>query len=415
MHEERTMHASSHVSLVETCRFFFSGTWSTLRLHVSRGTTFPSHALDIVKLQLRLSQNSPLRLFVDIDFDFRHQDAVIAEVTSHSKRWYEVYIVATRRLLRQLIRTSLHYSQLRRLVISTYSSMESDMSIDAPQLTSLGLHGRGRVSPNMFPASNLRQFTGYFSDALEFHTFISVASSLEKLLVQSIDRAGYSHRPPLIPVTLRHLRQLSYLPSSETCSNYLISPNLRVLSVMQRVDNITTVAELYSRSHFSLEKLYLCHNLQFSAVAPFLETDAVRGLIHLHLEVDDTTASDWITALTVTPSFCIFPGLSELSMVDYLSKALSNPDIAQRYLAMVRSRLPKDDGAATCCYLESFLKKVDLCVWHPEGAENIYVNGFRAFREGVLDAECHLTDDIEGNGRSHRHIGLRLCRDIAGI
>ncbi|KAK0232004.1 hypothetical protein EDD85DRAFT_98039 [Armillaria nabsnona] len=136
--------------------------WSTLQLHVSRGTAFPSHALDIVKLQLRLSQNSPLRLFVDIDFDFRHQDAVISEVTSHSKRWYEVYIVATRRLLRQLIRTSLHYSRLRRLVTSTYSSIESDMSIDTPQLTSLELHGGGRVCPNIFPASNLCQFTGCF-------------------------------------------------------------------------------------------------------------------------------------------------------------------------------------------------------------------------------------------------------------
>ncbi|PBK83530.1 hypothetical protein ARMGADRAFT_672651 [Armillaria gallica] len=251
---------------------------------------------------------------------------------------------------------------------------------------------------------------------MEFHTFISVATNLEKLGVQSIDRAVYSYKPSLIPVTLRHLRQLSYFFSSETCPNYLISPALRVLSVMQQVgSDINAVAELYSRSHFSLEKLYLYHNLQFSAVAPFLETDAVRGLVHLHLEVDDTTASERITALTVTPSFCIFPGLLELSMVNYLSKALSNPDIVQCYLAMVRSRLPKDNGAATCCYLESFLKKVDLCVWHPEGAENIYVNGFRAFREGGLDAECHLTDDIEGSGRSHRHIGLRLCRDIAGI
>ncbi|SJL12730.1 uncharacterized protein ARMOST_16161 [Armillaria ostoyae] len=386
--------------------------WSTLRLHVSRGTNFPSHALNIVKLQLRLSQNSPLRLFVNIDFDFRHQDAVISEVMSHSNRCYEVYIAATRRLLRKFIRTSLHYSQLRRLVISTCSSMESYMSLDAPKLTSLGLHGGGRVCPNIFPASNLCQFTGYFSDPMEFHTFISVATSLEKLGVQSIDQAGYSK--PLIPVTLRRLHQLSYLSSSGTCPNYLVSPALRVLSVMQHVDDITAIAKLYSRSHFSLERLYLCHNFQFSAVAPFVETDAVRGLTHFHLEVDDSTASDWITGLTVTPSFCIFPNLSELTMVDYLSKSLSNPDNAQRYLAMVRSRLQKDNGAATCRYLESCLKKVDLCIWHPEGAEDIYVNGFRTFREGGLDANVHFSADIKG-GRPFWDFGLRLCREIAGI
>ncbi len=73
---------------------------------------------------------------------------------------------------------------------------------------------------------------------------------------------------------------------------------------MQRVDDIKAVSALHSRSHFSLGKLYLCHNFQFSAVAPFVETDALRGLLHLHLEVDDTAVSDWITP---PPPFACFP------------------------------------------------------------------------------------------------------------
>ncbi|PBK63285.1 hypothetical protein ARMSODRAFT_1088596 [Armillaria solidipes] len=63
--------------------------WSTLQLHLSRGATFPSHALDIVKLQLRLSETMPLKLFVVIDFDLRQYDTVISEVMSHSNQCYE--------------------------------------------------------------------------------------------------------------------------------------------------------------------------------------------------------------------------------------------------------------------------------------------------------------------------------------
>ncbi len=399
--------------------------WSTVKLVLSRRAgIIPSHALDIVRQHLRLSRNSPMKLIIiDIDYDdFPQGDVVISEVMSHSNRWEDVCFLAPGRQLRNFSRGFRRLSQLRRLVVTSYDNWEFNVSSDAPKLTSLGLHGRGRVSPNMFPASNLRQFTGYFSNALEFHTFISVASSLEKLGVQSIDRAGFSHRPPLIPVTLRHLRQLSYLPSSETCPNYLISPNLRVLSVMSQADNITTVAELYSRSHFSLEKLYLCRDcIQFSVAASFVKTDAVCDLTYLHLEVDNSTVSDWITALTVTPSFCIFPNLSELTIVNRLSqgKSLSNPDNARRYLAMVRSRLVKGNGATTCHYLKSCLKKVVLCVWHPKDAEDIYVNGFRAFREGGLDAIFRVngngdsSDDIsDGPGRSYWNIGPHICRQI---
>ncbi|KAK0442196.1 hypothetical protein EV421DRAFT_599566 [Armillaria borealis] len=399
--------------------------WSTVKLILSRRSDIiPSHALDIVRLHLRLSQNSPMKLIiVDIDYDdFPQGDAIISEVLSHSNRWEDVCLLAPGRQLRNFSRGFRHLSRLRRLVITSYGDWEFNVSSDAPKLTSLGLHGRGQVSPNMFPTSNLRQFTGHFSDAVEFHTFISVATSLEKLGVQSIHRAGHSNKSPLTPVTLRRLRQLSYLPSSGTCPNYLISPALQVLSVMQHVDNITAVAELHSRSHFSLEKLYLCRDcIQFSAAVSFVETDAVRDLTYLHLEVDDSTASDWITALTVTPSSCLFPNLSELTIVNRLSqrKSLSDPDNAQRYLAMIHSRLMKDNGATTCHYLKSCLKKVDLCVWHPKDAEHIYVNGFRVFREGGLDAISRVngngdsSDDIsDGPGRSYWNIGPQICRQI---
>ncbi|KAK0191990.1 hypothetical protein F5146DRAFT_1222226 [Armillaria mellea] len=374
--------------------------WSTLYLHVPRRATFPSHALDIVKLQLRLSQNSPLKLTMDMNFDFKQDDAIINEVMSHSNRWCEVSFTGTRRQLWKILGNSPGYSQLRRLVISTpYKSLGSTdpESINAPKLTSLGFHGGGRILTS-----------------LEFHAFISAATILEKLGVRSIDRAAYPNNPPLIPVTLPRLRQLSYLDISGTCPNYLISPALRVLSVMQQVDDITAVAELYNRSHFSLEKLYLCHNFRFSAVARFIETDALRSLVYLHVEVDDSAASDWITALTVTPSFCIFPNLSELTMgnsVTYLCESLSTPDNAQRYLAMVRSRLPKANGAATHHYLQSYLKKIALCVWHPQEAEDIYVSAFKAFRAGGLDANFHYSDGEIG---SYWNLGSRLCTEIAG-
>ncbi|KAK0215571.1 hypothetical protein IW262DRAFT_1400955 [Armillaria fumosa] len=399
--------------------------WSTVKLVLSRRSgIIPSHALDIVKLHLRLSQNSPMKLIIiDIDYAESPQgDAVISEVISHSDRWEDVCFLAPGPQLRNFSRGFRRLSQLKRLVVTSYGDWDFNVSSNAPKLTSLGLHGRGRVSPNMFPTSNLRQFTGYFRDPMEFHTFISVATSLEKLGVQSIDRATYPNKPLLVPVTLRHLRQLSYLESSQTCPNYLISPALRVLSVMQRVDNINAVAELYNRSHFSLEKLYLCRDcIQFSAAASFVETNAVRDLTYFHLEVDDSTAFDWITALTVTPSSCLFPNLSELTIVNRLSlgKSLSNPDNAQRYLAMVRSRLVKDTGAKTCQYLKSCLKKVDLCVWHPKDSEDIYVNGFRTFREDGLDAIFRVngngdsSDDIsDGPGRSYWNIGPHICRKI---
>ncbi|KAK0496560.1 hypothetical protein EDD18DRAFT_1167039 [Armillaria luteobubalina] len=396
--------------------------WSTLKLVLSRRSgIIPSHALDTVKLHLRLSHNSPMKLIIiDIDYDESPQgDAVISEVISHSDRWEDVCFLAPGPQLRNFSRGFRRLSQLKRLVVTSYGDWDFNVPSNAPKLTSLALHGRGRVSPNMFPTSNLRQFTGYFRDPVEFHTFISVATGLEKLGVQSIDRAVYPNKPPLIPVTLRHLRQLSYLDTVETCPNYLISPALRVLSVMQRVDNITAVAELYNRSHFSLEKLYLCRDcIQFSAASSFVETDAVRNLTYFHLEVDDSTAFDWIIALTVTPSFCLFPNLSELTIVNRLSqgKSLSNPDNAQRFLAMVRSRLV---GATKCQYLKSCLRKVTLCVWHPKDAEDIYANGFRAFKEDGLDTIFRVngngdsSDDIsDGSGRSYWNIGPHICRKI---
>ena len=109
----------------------------------------------------------------------------------------------------------------------------------------------------------------------------------------------------------------------------------------------------------------------------------------------------------------MFPNLSELTMVNmviYICQSLSNQDNAQRYLAMVRSRLPKDNGAATHHYLESCLKKVALCVWHPQEAEDIYVNAFRTFREGGLDASFHFS---AGKIGSYWKLGSRLCTEIA--
>ncbi|KAK0191993.1 hypothetical protein F5146DRAFT_1222228 [Armillaria mellea] len=395
--------------------------WSTVKLVLSRRSgIIPSHALDIVRLHLHLSQNSPMKLIIiDIDYvESLQGDGVISEVISHSDRWEDVCFLAAGRQLQNLSRGFQRLSHLKRLVVTSYSDWEFNASADAPKLTSLALHGQGRVSPNMFPTSNLRQLTGPFCDPVEFHNFVSAATGLEKLGVQSIDRAEYFGKSPLIPVTLHRLRQLSYLPASGTCPNYLITPALRVLSVMQCVDNMTAIAKLYSRSHFSLEKLYLCRDcIQFSSAASFVETDAVRDLTYLHLEVDDSTASDWITALTVTPSSCLFPRLSELTIVNRLSqgKALSTPDNAQRYLAMVRSRLVN----RTCQDLGSCLGKVTLCVWYPKDAEDIYVKGFRALREGGLDAIFRAngngdsSDDISDEpGRTYWNIGAHICRQI---
>ncbi len=84
-------------------------TWSTLQLHVSRGATFPSHALEIVKLQLRLSQNSPLKLIIDtyhIYFNFKQDDAVISEFMSRSNRWYDIDFKGTRRQLWMILGNS---------------------------------------------------------------------------------------------------------------------------------------------------------------------------------------------------------------------------------------------------------------------------------------------------------------------
>lgn len=71
--------------------------------------------------------------------------------------------------------------------------------------------------------------------AVEFYNFVSVAIRPEELGVQSTgenDWTESSDKPRLVPVTLRHLRQLSYLPFSEKCAKYLITPALRIPSVV---------------------------------------------------------------------------------------------------------------------------------------------------------------------------------------
>ncbi|KAK0437970.1 uncharacterized protein EV420DRAFT_1753302 [Desarmillaria tabescens] len=381
--------------------------WSTVRLVKTHNSLFPLHALHIVRLQLQLSRNSPLKLLLYCDNpDEVIEEALITELVSHSSRWFRVYIRAFAPVLRQLTKRLGNLSELKKLTLEGFRGQESDsdMFFDVPNLTSLRLDEAYRVLPSMFPTSNLYQFTGSFYDGPEFRNFISAAPRLEVLRVQAIGEGQQtppSNKPAPVPVTLHHLRQLSYLTSSETCTQYLTLPALRILSAMQSAGNTNAMGSLYSRSHFSLDQLYLCRScIQFTAAAHFFETNAVHRLTHLHLEVDHSSASEWITALTVTSSSCLLPHLSDLTIMALLFEdtELADPDEARRFLDMVRSRLPHRDGVNSS--LKSFLKKIKLLIWEPSDAQDIYVDGFKALREGGLDANFHFVVGAPSIGRS---------------
>ncbi len=395
--------------------------WSSVRLIKTRNSFFPLHALHIVRLQLQLSRNSPLQFFLDCDIrDEVIEEALIAELVSHSSRWFAVYIRAFAPVLRQLSKRLGNLSELKKLILKGFMGQEpdSDMFFDAPNLTSLRLDEAYRVLPSMFPTSNLYQFTGSFYDGPEFRNFVSAAPRLEVLRVHAIGEGRQtppSNQLAPVPVTLHHLRQLSYLTSSDTCIQYLTLPALRILSAMQSAGDTNAMSSLYSRSHFSLDQLYLCRNcIQFTAAAHFFETNAVHRLTHLHLEVDHSSASDWITALTVTSSSCLLPNLSILTVMALLFEdtELADPDEARRFLAMVRSRLPDRDGIHPP--LKSCLKKIKLLIWDPSDAQDIYVDGFRALREGGLDANFHFAIGAPSIGQTLPnswlwHIGPMVC------
>ncbi|PBK80578.1 hypothetical protein ARMGADRAFT_1068953, partial [Armillaria gallica] len=354
--------------------------WSSVRLIKTRNSFFPLHALHIVRLQLQLSRNSPLQFFLDCDIrDEVIEEALIAELVSHSSRWFAVYIRAFAPVLRQLSKRLGNLSELKKLTLKGFMGQEPDSDI---------------VLSSMFPTSNLYQFTGSFYDGPEFRSFVSAAPRLEVLRMHAIGegrQTSPSNQPAPVPVILHHLRQLSYLTSSDTCTQYLTLPALRILSAMQNAGNTNAMSSLYSRSYFSLDQLYLCRScIQFTAAAHFFETNAVHRLTHLHLEVDHSSASDWITALTVTSSSCLLPNLSILTVMALLFEdtELADPDEARRFLAMVRSRLPDRDGIHPS--LKSCLKKIKLLIWDPSDAQDIYVDGFKALREGGLDANFHF-------------------------
>ncbi|SJL16207.1 uncharacterized protein ARMOST_19726 [Armillaria ostoyae] len=304
-------------------------------------------------------------------------------------------------------------SALKTLTLKGFREWDfhSNMIFDAPNLTSLCLDSSCRVLPSMLPSSNLRQFTGGFYDGAEFRNSISAVPRLEVLGVQVIgggQRTQSSSVAAPIPVTLHHLRQLSYLSYSETCTKYLTLPALRILGTMQSTCNTSAMTALYSRSHFSLDELYLCRScIQFAAAAHFFEMSSILDLTHLHLEVNNSTVHDWITALTVTASSCLLPNFSQLTVVAHAvgrSILVSDLDESRRLLDMVHSRLP--DSAEVNPSLKTYLKKIDvLILWEPLGARMMYVDGFRVFREGGLDANLHFAEEASPLW----NIGPMLC------
>ncbi|KAK0442106.1 hypothetical protein EV421DRAFT_594294 [Armillaria borealis] len=394
--------------------------WSTVSLVKVFPSFLPPHALDIVRSQLQLSRDSPLKLLLYCDNpDGVNEEPLIKELVSHSSRWFSVYIRAFAPVLRQLsaVLETRNLSELKTLTLEGFRQWEFDSNVffDAPNLTSLRLDYSCRVLPSMFPTSNLSQFRGSFYDGAEFRNFISAAPRLEVLWVQVISgrQSSSANQPAPIPITLHHLRQLSYLRSSETCTEYLTVPALRILSATQSsANNINAIAALYDRSRFSLDQLYLCRSCTcFAAAAHFFETDAVRHLMHLHLEVDTSSASDWITALTVTSSSCVLPNLSDLTVMALIfdDSGLTDPDQARRFLDMARSRLP--DRAGVNSSLKSCLKNIKLLLWEPFDARDIYIDGFKALREGGLDANFHFSvSDVTRNWLWH--IGPMICSGI---
>ncbi len=400
--------------------------WSTVSLVNVFPSFLPPHALDIVRSQLQLSRNSPLKLLLYCDNpDGLNEQPLIKELVSHSSRWFSVYVRAFAPMLRQLSKSveTRNLSELKTLTLVGFRPWEfdSDVFFDAPILTSLCLDNSCRVLPSMFPTSNLRQFRGSFYDGAEFRNFISAVPRLEVQWVQAIGvrQNSSASQPTPIPVTLHHLRQLNYFRSSETCTEYLTVPALRILSAMQSLsaDNINAIGALHHRSHFSLDQLYLCRGyIRFAEAAHFFDTDAVRHITHLHLEVDGSSASDWITTLTVTSSSCVLPNLSDLTVtaLTFDDSDLVDPGQARRFLDMARSRLP--DRAGVNSSLKSCLKKIKLLLWEPSEARDIY-DGFKALREGGLDGSFHFSADAPGTGPSLPsswlwHIGPINCSGI---
>ncbi|KAK0449620.1 uncharacterized protein EV420DRAFT_779474 [Desarmillaria tabescens] len=68
--------------------------WSTVRLVQSQNSVLPRHALYIVRLQLQLSRNSPLKLLLYCSNESYDaiEDDIITELVKHSSRWNRVYI-----------------------------------------------------------------------------------------------------------------------------------------------------------------------------------------------------------------------------------------------------------------------------------------------------------------------------------
>ncbi len=227
------MDISSYLSLVEAYRLVLPQHFgSSVRLIKTRNSFFPLHALHIVRLQLQLSRNSPLQFFLDCDIrDEVIEEALIAELVSHSSRWFAVYIRAFAPVLRQLSKRLGNLSELKKLILKGFMGQEpdSDMFFDAPNLTSLRLDEAYRVLPSMFLTSNLYQFTGSFYDGPEFRNFVSAAPRLEVLRVHAIGegptdsafqpacpgpRNLTSSSPAQLPHFLRHVYTISHATGS---------------------------------------------------------------------------------------------------------------------------------------------------------------------------------------------------------
>ncbi|KAK0482422.1 hypothetical protein IW261DRAFT_1678268 [Armillaria novae-zelandiae] len=395
--------------------------WSTVKLVKSTDSLLPPHhALHIVRLQLQLSGNLPLKLllYCNIPGDVV-DDAIITELVSRSSRWYQMDIRVYAPVLRQFSSRLGNLSTLKTLTLKGFREWEfrSNTIFDAPNLTSLCLDSSCRLQPSMSPTSNLRQFTGGFYDGAEFRNFISAVPRLEVLGVQTIGSGGRhtqsSNIATRIPVTLHHLHQLSYLSYAETCTSYLTLPALRILNAMQSTGSTRAITALYSRSHFSLDELYLCRfYITFAAAAYPLEMRGILDLTHLHLEVNNFTVHDWIIALTVTTSSCLLPNLSQLTVMAHVleDSVLVDLDEARHFLDMVHSRLP--DRAEVNPSLKTCLKKIDLLIWEPFDARRTYFDAFRAFREGGLDANLHFAEETShtiDDSFSLWNIGPRLC------
>ncbi|KAK0496505.1 hypothetical protein EDD18DRAFT_1331947 [Armillaria luteobubalina] len=232
------------------------------------------------------------------------EEALIAELVSHSSQWYCVYICTFAPVLGQLSKRLGNLSNLKKLRLEGLGGGEpdSDMFLMLPNSHRFAWMSIIEFYPPCF------RYQIYNSTILS----LPAVPHLEVLRVYSISKGQQtppSNKPAPLLVTLPHLRQLSYLTSSETSAH-------------------------------------------------FFETNAVHRLTHLHLEVDNSNVPGWISALTVTSSSCLLPNLSDLAVVALLLEdtELVVPDEAQHFLSMVRSRLPGSDVVNPS--LKSCLKKI---------------------------------------------------------